>query len=30
MHEKYFHGGYSVQKYGSRHGEQVIDAIQAE
>ncbi|CAB4409966.1 unnamed protein product [Rhizophagus irregularis] len=30
VNEKYFHGGYSVQKYGSRHGEQVIDAIQAE
>jgi len=30
VHEKYFHGGYSVQKYGSRHGEQVIDAIQIE
>lgn len=28
--EKYFHGGYSVQKYGSRHGEQVVDAIQIE
>ena len=28
--EKYFHGGYSIQKYGSRHGEQVIDAIQIE
>ncbi|RIA94032.1 hypothetical protein C1645_735060 [Glomus cerebriforme] len=30
VHERYFHGGYSVQKYGSRHGEQVIDAIQIE
>lgn len=30
INERYFHGGYSVQKYGSRHGEQVIDAIQVE
>ncbi|SRR6266498_5905937 len=28
--ERYFHGGYSVQKYGSRHNEQVVDAIQLE
>ncbi len=28
--ERYFHGGYIVQKYGSRHGEQVVDAIQME
>jgi hypothetical protein len=28
--ERYFHGGYTVQKYGSRHGEQVLDAIQIE
>ena len=28
--ERYFHGGYSVQKYGSRHNEQVVDAIQTE
>ncbi|CAG8509967.1 6663_t:CDS:2 [Cetraspora pellucida] len=28
--EKYFHGGYCVQKYGSRHAEQIIDAIQIE
>jgi len=30
INEKYFHGGYSVQKYGSKNGQQVIDAIQAE
>ncbi|RIA87798.1 hypothetical protein C1645_827278 [Glomus cerebriforme] len=28
--ERYFHGGYSVQRYGSRHNEQVVDAIQIE
>ncbi|RIB01756.1 hypothetical protein C2G38_2229757 [Gigaspora rosea] len=28
--EKYFHGGYCVQKYGSRYAEHVIDAIQIE
>ncbi|CAG8507627.1 3104_t:CDS:2 [Gigaspora margarita] len=28
--EKYFHGGYCVQKYGSRHAEHIIDAIQIE
>ncbi|CAG8598246.1 14190_t:CDS:2, partial [Racocetra fulgida] len=28
--EKYFRGGYCVQKYGSRHAEQIIDAIQIE
>ncbi|CAG8700220.1 4717_t:CDS:2 [Dentiscutata erythropus] len=28
--EKYFHGGYCVRKYGSQHGEHVIDAIQIE
>ncbi|CAG8773298.1 354_t:CDS:2 [Gigaspora margarita] len=28
--EKYFHGGYCVQKYGSRHAEHILDAIQIE
>ncbi|CAG8762191.1 8430_t:CDS:1, partial [Acaulospora morrowiae] len=26
--DRYFRGGYCVQKYGSRHREQVIDAMQ--
>ncbi|CAG8577746.1 14999_t:CDS:2 [Funneliformis mosseae] len=28
--ERYFHGGYSVQRYGSRNNEHVVDAIQLE
>ena len=28
--ERYFNGGYIIQKYGSRDGEQVVNAIQVE